>query len=293
VELDAKLKMKDNLPHSNNLFKSNKTVAPEVRFRYFDIQNNAKFCDLDSDANHLVFLLNGSLWVQCNDLPPIEVGCKELFLIPKSSIFALKSRLPGNLIVCSFDSLYSIYNKLILRIYTAMLPLTTFTFSPLPVNHVLEEYLSVLQEYVRKDMDSDFLCKIKFQELFLLFEHFYHKEQMVGLLYPILGQSLDFKNRVMQHFLSVNNVDELARRIGMGRATFDIKFKKEFGTSPLQWILKEKAKHVYFSLSEPGSTLSDIMNKYNFNSSTHLNRFCRQQFGCTPSELRKRLTTID
>jgi AraC-like DNA-binding protein len=284
--------MKENLSHSNQLFNNNATVQ-EVRFRYFDMPEKEKFGDLASNTNHLVFLLNGCLVIHCNDLPPTEVRSKELFLIPKSSVFALKPHLAGNLIVCSFDSLYSIYNKLILRIYGAMLSLTAFTFAPLPINHVLEEYLSILQMYIQKGMDSDFLYKMKFQELFLLFEHFYHKEQMVGLLYPILGQSLDFKNQVMQHFTDVGNVDELARRIGMSRAAFDIKFKKEFGISPLQWILKEKAKHVYFSLSEPDNTLSDIMNKYNFNSSTHLNRFCRQQFGCTPSELRKRLNTID
>jgi AraC-like DNA-binding protein len=284
--------MKGNLSHNNNLF-GNEATAQEVCFRYFDKQDEKKSCDLPSGMNHLVFLLNGCLWIHCNEHPPTEINSKELFLIPKSSVFTLSPRLPVSLIVCSFDSLYSIYNKLILRIYASMLPLITFTFAPLPINQILEEYLSILQMYIMKGMDSDFLYKMKFQELFLLFEHFYHKEQITGLLYPILGQSVDFKNQVMQHFPHVGNIDELARRIGMSRATFDIKFKKEFGISPLQWILKEKAKHVYFSLSEPGNTLTDIMNKYNFNSSTHLNRFCRQQFGCTPSELRKKLTTID
>jgi AraC-like DNA-binding protein len=291
-ELDAKLKMKGYLSHNDDAF-NNRTTIPEVLFKHYEIRDGKEFGYLNSDTNHLIFLLAGMLCVHCNDLPPTEIRSKELFLIPKSSEFTLKPRLPGSLIVCSFDSLYSIRNKLILRIYATVLPLITYSFAPLSVNHILEEYLSILQMYLQKGMDSDFLYKIKFQELFLLFEHFYHKEQMAGLLYPILGQSLDFKNQVMQYFPHVGNVDELARKIGMGRATFDIKFKKEFGMSPLQWILKEKAKHVYFSLSEPENTLSDIMKKYNFNSSTHLNRFCRQQFGCTPSELRKRLTTID
>ncbi|MDR2389181.1 MAG: helix-turn-helix transcriptional regulator [Tannerellaceae bacterium] len=280
--------MKESLSHTNDFFNDS-----AVRFRYFDLGTEEKFCDLTSGMNHIVFLSGGSLWIHCNDLTPLQVNAGELFLIAKSSVFTLKPLLASSLILCSFDSLYPVHNKVVLRIYSAMLPKMDFVFSPLPIHPMLNEYLSTLQMYLQQGMDSDFLHAMKFQELFLLFEHFYRKEQMAGLLYPILGQSPDFKNQVLQHFPHVGNIDELAQKTGMSRATFDIKFKKEFGISPLQWILKEKAKHVYFSLSEPGNTLSDIMNKYNFNSSTHLNRFCRQQFGCTPSELRKRLTTID
>jgi AraC-like DNA-binding protein len=131
--------------------------------------------------------------------------------------------------------------------------------------------------------------KIKFRELFLLLRYIYNKEEMSHFFHPLLGKSLDFKNRVIQHFTEISNIDELAGRLGMGRANFDKKFKTEFGTSPLQWLLKEKAKHVYFSLSEPENTLSDIMQKYNFNSPTHFNRFCKQQFGYSPSDLRKKI----
>ncbi|MDR1937469.1 MAG: helix-turn-helix transcriptional regulator [Tannerellaceae bacterium] len=283
--------MEENVSHTD--MPGKKTVSPGIGFKCYDIWNGKESYDLSSDANHLLFLLNGDITVHCNEFPPARVKGGELFLLPKSAVFALKTRSPASLIACSFDSLNPIYNKFNLRIYTALLPLIEFTFAPLPIHDMLDRYLSILYEYIKKGIDSDFMCKIKFQELFLLFEHLYSKKEVAGLLYPILGQSPDFKNRVMQYFPYVNNMDELARKVGMGRASFDTKFKKEFGMSPLQWILKEKAKHVYFSLSEPENTLSDIMNKYNFNSSTHLNRFCRQQFGCSPSELRKRLTSID
>jgi AraC-like DNA-binding protein len=79
----------------------------------------------------------------------------------------------------------------------------------------------------------------------------------------------------------------------MGRTNFDLKFKKEFGMPPLRWMLKEKAKRVRFSMAESDITLSDIMQKYNFNSPTHLNRFCKQQFGCSPTELMKKLNITD
>jgi AraC-like DNA-binding protein len=281
----------ESISHINSLFDSN--AASGICFKDYEVCEGERLERLQAESNHLVFLLSGELSVQYNEFHPIRIKSGELFLLPKSTQYAMVSLSPSHQMVCSFDSLSSIHNKLRFRNYTAMLPQMQFSFAALPIHPVLRQYLLIFIEYMKNGIDSELICKLKFQELFLLLEGLYNKEEMAGLFYPILGQSLDFKNRVMQYFSHVNNVDELSRKMGMGRANFDMKFKKEFGMTPLQWILKEKAKHVYFSLSEPENTLNDIMNKYNFNSFTHLNRFCKQQFGCSPSELRKRLSRND
>jgi AraC-like DNA-binding protein len=257
------------------------------------MQEEERFYKSDSGKSHLVCVLRGELSVYYNELHPIKVKERELFLIPRSAAYSLTVLSAGQMIVCSFSSLNAVCNKLNFRIYAAMLPLIQFRFASLPIHEVLNKFLVILPDYIKKGINTEPLCTLKFQELFLLLGYLYNKEEMSSLFYPVLGQSPDFKNRVIQYFPHVNNVNELAQKMGMGRASFDIKFKKEFGLTPLQWILKEKAKHVYFSLSEPENTLSDIIIKHNFNSSTHLNRFCRQQFGCSPSELRKKLTSND
>ncbi|MDR1500555.1 MAG: helix-turn-helix transcriptional regulator [Tannerellaceae bacterium] len=112
---------------------------------------------------------------------------------------------------------------------------------------------------------------------------------MANLFYPIIGKSFDFRTLIMDNYLKIHHVDELAHLSGMGRTNFDSKFKEEFGTSPHQWIMKQKAKHVRNGLAEPDATFSDIMRKYNFNSATHFTRFCKQQFGCTPTDMVRQL----
>ncbi|MDR1258211.1 MAG: helix-turn-helix transcriptional regulator [Tannerellaceae bacterium] len=131
--------------------------------------------------------------------------------------------------------------------------------------------------------------EIKHQELFLILHSQYPREELANLFYPIIGKSFDFRTLIMDNYLKIHHIDELAHLSGMGRTNFDSKFKEEFGTSPHQWILKQKAKHVRNSLAEPEATFSDVMRKYNFNSATHFTRFCKQQFGCTPTELVRRL----
>ena len=111
-------------------------------------------------------------------------------------------------------------------------------------------------------------------ELFLLFRGFYRKEELAYLFHPIVGKSLDFRSLILENYLKVDQVDGLAKIAGMGRTNFNNKFKEEFGISPHQWLLKQKAKHVRL---------------YKFNSATHFTRFCKQQFGCTPSELLRQL----
>ncbi|MDR1356888.1 MAG: AraC family transcriptional regulator [Tannerellaceae bacterium] len=127
--------------------------------------------------------------------------------------------------------------------------------------------------------------ELKHQELFLILHTQYPKEELANLFYPIIGKSIDFRTLIIDNYLKIHHIDELAEMSGMGRTNFDSKFKEEFGTSPHQWILKQKARHVRNNLGEPGATFSDVMRKYNFNSATHFTRFCKQQFGCTPTEL--------
>jgi AraC-like DNA-binding protein len=265
----------------------------DICFKSHELRMGEKFSNPDLEVNHLVFLLSGELSVQYNEFQAISVASEALFLLPKSARYTLTTLTLSNLLVCSFDSLHYIYTNLNFKIYTAIRSQIQFTFAPLPIHDVLSGYIHTFAKYLKLGINSEFMYKLKFQELFFLLRELYNKQEMTNLFYPILGQSPDFKNQVMQYFSTVNNVDELAKKMRMGRGNFDIKFKKEFGMTPLQWILKEKAKHVYFSFSEPENTLNDIMNKHNFSSFTHLNRFCKQQFGCTPSELRKRLIRND
>jgi AraC-like DNA-binding protein len=119
----------------------------------------------------------------------------------------------------------------------------------------------------------------------LIFRWFYSKEQLAQLFYPIVGQSLDFKAFVLDNYLRARNIQELTNLAMMGRSSFDIKFKKEFGMSPGQWLLKQKAKHIKIQMAMPGVTVSDIMMKFDFNSPTHFSRFCSQHFGCPPAKM--------
>lgn len=258
-------------------------------FKMYEAKRGDSFYEQEGNLNYLVFLLDGEIVVNYNEYKNIFVEQRNFFMIPKKSELAIKVNLPGSLIAFGFDKFNNIFDKIALKSYSVVAGQIDYAFEILPIRYALNDFLYSLLRYIRNGLDSVQMIDIKRQELFLLIRHFYNKEEIANMFHPILGQSLEFKNQVLQHYQEVNNVDELARKMGLGRTNFDSKFKNEFGISPLQWMLKQKANHVRFSMSEPGSTLSDIMRKYNFSSPTQLNRFCRQQFGCSPRELMKEM----
>lgn len=284
----------NNLHIINDRFPSKRVLSELITgFRYYDISADRAYEGKDSKSNYLVFLLEGELLVSYNEFINNKVTPCHFYLIPKSSDFVVKSLSWCNIIVLAFESLKDIYDNAVFQSYWKIASQNKHTFSPLPIHYVLNDYLYLSLRYMRNKINDSKMDSLKTQELFLLIKSLYTKDEVANLLHPILGRSLNFKEKVLQHYQYANNVEELAKALEMGRTNFDIKFKKEFGIPPLRWMLREKAKRVRFSMAESDATLSDIMEKYNFSSPTHLNRFCKQQFGCSPTELIKRLNKLD
>jgi AraC-like DNA-binding protein len=112
---------------------------------------------------------------------------------------------------------------------------------------------------------------------------------LVVFLTPLIGRTYNFRNKVLEKNTQVKagGVAELASLVGMGRKNFKKQFQKEFGTSPAQWMLQEKAKRLYVFLHEPEVTIADAMDEFYFNSSSHFNRFCKHFFQKTPGSIIK------
>ncbi|MDR1344713.1 MAG: AraC family transcriptional regulator [Tannerellaceae bacterium] len=258
-------------------------------FKYVEVESDSALSFKNKDLHYLIFLLEGNAFVSYNEYKNVPMKRGEFTFFPKLSNALIATSSPCKIIVFSFFALKTSCEKHAFQSYWRLFPDIVHKFDTLPLRTPLFEFFDLLILYMKKNMNCAHLHELKHQELFLLLHTQYPKEDLANLFYPIIGKSFDFRTLIMDNYLKIHHIDELAEMSGMGRTNFDGKFKEEFGTSPHQWILKQKAKHVRNSLSEPGATFSDVMRKYNFNSATHFTRFCKQQFGCTPTELVKRM----
>lgn len=131
----------------------------------------------------------------------------------------------------------------------------------------------------------------KQQELFCILNSVYNQQELSTLFSSLTEQSSDFKEQILENYLKVKSVGELANLLGYGITSFRKKFKEQFGISAYSWLLKRKAKLIIYRIIIYGDEFSQIINDFDFSSPSHFNKFCKSQYGMTPCELRKRLKT--
>lgn len=237
--------------------------------------------------NHLLFLKEGLIRMDCDEFHDRELGRQQCILIPKGANVSLTVLQSGMLLAFIFDMLENPFESHILQSYQAIQSKMSYTFTPVPVREPLTSYLELILCYKDKGLERKQLYRIKEKELFLLLYSCYTQEEVVALLYPLIGMS-DFKNFVIKNYPKVRNVAELVRISGMGRTAFDYTFRNVFGVSARQWMLMQIAKQVEYKAMEPDITIKDLIKEFKFDSASHFNRFCRKQFDCTPGELIKK-----
>jgi AraC-like DNA-binding protein len=237
--------------------------------------------------NHLLFLKEGVIRMDCNEFYDRELRREQCVLIPKGANVSLTVLQPGTLLVFIFDILKNPFESHVLQSYQTVQSKMSYTFMPIPVREPLVSYLELILYYKDKGIEHKQLYEIKEKELFLLLHSCYTQEEVVTLLHPVIGMS-NFKNFIIKNYPKVRNVAELVRISGMGRTAFDYTFRNVFGTSARQWMLTQIAKQVEYKALEPEVTIKDLIKEFKFDSASHFNRFCRKQFDCTPGELIKK-----
>jgi AraC-like DNA-binding protein len=270
--------------YENEYLNCNNDMANEF-FGFKHIKVNAEgTINFNSDKNHnLLFLLDGNIHFHTVEVVTRKFFSNGIILIPKGCVFSYEVRQDSELVIFSFKTLRSVYDKVFIQQMNNDLD-DIESLSTAPIRYPIDSFLSNLIFYLREGLNCDLLHEIKEKELFLIFRAFYSRKELTKLFHEIVGES-DFRSLIMHNYMNVKDVGELASIANMGRTTFDCKFKSVFGTSARQWMLNQTAKHVKAKAMDPDITISALMEEFNFNSATHFNWFCKRQFHCTPLEL--------
>jgi len=156
----------------------------------------------------------------------------------------------------------------------------------LKVNEVIRAFTRLMGEYVERGIESESLCNLKRQELFLLLFATYPKEELAQFFFPLIGEGIQFKEFVISNYIKAKNVQHLAQMANYSTSGFIKKFIRCFNESPYQWMLRHKAKVIIDEIRSSQTSLKEISFKYNFSTYQHFVDFCKAQFGVTPSKLR-------
>ena len=109
-----------------------------------------------------------------------------------------------------------------------------------------------------------------------------------SFFYPISTYTKSFHYFVMQNYNTVKNVEEFAHLGGYTTTTFRRLFKNLYGIPVYEWILEKKREGILEDLQRTNMRITEICNRYGFDSLSHFAHFCKDSFGDTPRALRKK-----
>ncbi|MDR0681217.1 MAG: AraC family transcriptional regulator [Dysgonamonadaceae bacterium] len=239
------------------------------------------------------FVIEGSIIFSMNDSRNHIVSEQEMFLVPDNCSYNIKVLKPVHLLSCSF-SVETLFSEQ--KMIDELIPLHNDTqddFVKLPVNKVIKDYLLLLERCIKDGLDSYYFFNLKKHELFILLFAYYTREELARFLFDILSENVQFRGFVINNFLNVKNVQELAGRANYSTSGFIKKFQRYFKESPYRWIQQQKAKLIMNDINEGAKSLQEIATEYKFSSYQHFAHFCKIQFGFPPSELVNKYKIID
>ncbi len=258
-------------------------------FRYQEVEEGTTFEVGDKDYNHILFLLDGHIQISCNEFINKSVSSGELMLIPISADSICKASTNCQILLFSFEEFFIALRNSYVNDLNKLTRQSDYDFILLPFCDALYQFTEHLSMYIRQGLDKPVLHEIKHLELQIILQSFYSKKEIAAFFYPLIGSTPVFRTQILRNYRKIDHIDDLASHFGLEKRTFGRQFKDEFGTSPYQWLLNQKAKHIHFSLAESQDSLDTIRKQYGFKFAGHFTRFCKEYFDCTPKKLMRKI----
>ncbi|MCC8095019.1 MAG: AraC family transcriptional regulator [Tannerellaceae bacterium] len=259
-----------------------------IGFNYEERKAGEELDSEDEYFHYIVFLLKGELEVSTREYAKRRFSQGEMIFIPQNAEPRGVAITDVKFLVLSFDNQFSLCDQLTLdslRVY----PESEDPFVKLPIRSPMQMVIDSLIFYHEHKIRCKNLRAIKQKEVFLIFRTFYTKEEIAAFLSPILNRHLDFKSFILRHYQEVKTVDELADMCHISIRSFNRKFNESFGDSPYSWMLKQKSRYVRNRLADGKTPFAKIIKEFGFSSPVHFTTYCKKYFGCSPTQLRRKL----
>lgn len=249
-------------------------LAPGEQLMYEFTQNN-----------HLLFFIEGSCELTCNQFINREFKAGEIVLIPRMS--AIAGKVVSNLVFVDMAFMVPLSgcDKLGLQAFNSLCEQITYDFKPLEIRYPLSEFLDLLIYCLRNGINCTHFHELKHKEVFFYFRGFYTKEELAELFYPLVAKSLDFKQFIYAKASECTSLAQLVELSGMSERSFYRKFVHEFNITPREWMQKQICQQIIQSITNPEIRINDIIDRFDFASPASFNRFCKRHFKLTPTQL--------
>jgi AraC-like DNA-binding protein len=258
-------------------------------FKYYELEKKMTYDSDYAECNQLFFLLEGKIELNSSEALGKTIHEGEFFFLPISAETSCRALTPCRVVIFYFNQLKNVCEQAYFRDLWPLRTSKDYQFRTavmhLPLTQLIHD---MLKHFDRMENIADYQL-IKYEEMFYIFRHVYPREEMAEVFNPLVCRSHRFRQFVFANYLGLRNVDPLVALSKVKRKTFDRQFVDEFEDTAYQWMLRHKSGHILYALSETGDQMQKIMRRYGFAIAPHFTRFCKEYFGATPMEVRRRL----
>jgi len=264
-------------------------AKPVIEVLRFERKHKEK---LDLVRNKIVFMLEGSLQFSYKDYPVQLAEKGRFFFVPSGGDFnftvtkkalVMIIRLQRNVFMCEGCTIEQLYKD---KIASNVQEYSKIGIMPLEMNPPLWYFAEGLNRSITGGLTCRYYHDIKIKELFLLIRAYYSHEDLRDFFSMVLSPDTEFSEFVRANHYKYKTVIDFAQGLCMTPKNFRQKFVSVFGEPPAAWMTREKACLIHYELISGDKTIAEISDEYGFAAQSHLNRFCKREFGKNPGEIR-------
>lgn len=243
----------------------------------------------------LIFCKEGHIRVSSNLFKEEFLCAGEILFVPRGSDYHGVALSDSTLLVHYFNNtVCRVENCILSFLYTHKhiepKENKTYFYSKLTACGQLSHLMDGVDGYLSDEKHESALWGLKHKELIWLFTKYYSPEELRLFFHPMIDEEIPFKSLVLAHYRKAEYTDRLADMCGYPLHTFRRKFKEEFGVSAHKWLTLKRAELVRHRLSLDCIPFSDIIAEFHFSSPQQFNRFCKDNLGDSPLNLRQKYT---
>lgn len=235
----------------------------------------------------MLFILRGKLLINSEEYPGATLDEGQFTLHAIGSKLELLALTDVAYLVYWFNELPKVCENRFREVVDA--PEAPLTYTPLTATPKLNKVLFDLSDHLNEAQSPcNKYMELKQQELVYVLICYYPLPQLKAFFYPISRYTESFHYFVMQNYDKVKNVEEFAHLGGYTTTTFRRLFKNLYGEPVYEWMLNKKREGILHDLQYTKQRITEISNRYGFDSLSHFAHFCKSSFGDSPRALRAR-----
>ena len=257
-----------------------------ARFHSVELPRNADLLGLERKANHIVFLLGGTLHIRTQENEHHYLNSGQCMFLPRTQYPDIRAIAPSRVVWLDFT------NRIVLGGQDALASTVLsgiHSEEGIPILSVTPQIERLLTEVQALEMPCYHM--LKQYELFFLMKAFYADGELGRFFNAVLRPIHDFRAFVESNYANEDTLEDIARKTNLSKSYFIKRFKESFGISVHQWLVKRKEEQFRKMLLAGKYDSEEMARQLGLKSQKGLYQFCRQRFRCSMTDLKEHLTS--